>query len=55
MPKRKRPEEKPEDQFKRFIESATTLGVEENSKEVEKSFGKLASGSQSKIKRRTEK
>jgi hypothetical protein len=38
MPKKKTPELPPKEQFKRFQE----LGVDENTKAVEKSFGKLA-------------
>ena len=40
MPKRKRPEEKPKDQFKRFVETARAHGVEES--EAEQAFTRLA-------------
>jgi hypothetical protein len=42
MPKRKRPEEKPKDQFKRFVDTATAYGVDDD-KKVEASFRHLAS------------
>lgn len=42
MPKRKRPEEKPKDQFKKFVETAKELGVEEGEAVVETAFTRLA-------------
>jgi DNA-binding transcriptional regulator YhcF (GntR family) len=39
MPKKKTPEEKPEDQFKRFVETAEKIGV--NKKEAEETFKRL--------------
>lgn len=41
MPKKKRPEEKPADQFKRFQEAAKQRGVD--GEKADKAFGKLAS------------
>ena len=49
MPKKKRPEEKPEDQFKRFVETAKEHGVDQPS--AEKSFEALARSSAKKDKR----
>lgn len=40
MPKKKTPDEKPADQFKRFVETAREHGVEEN--DGERAFKKLA-------------
>ena len=42
MPKRKRPEEKPKEQFKRFVETAKKLGVDETGKSAEAAFLKVA-------------
>lgn len=42
MPKRKTPEEKPKDQFKRFLEVARELKVDESGDKVEREFGRLA-------------
>ena len=43
MPKRKTPEEKPEDQFKRFVETAKKAGVTpEEERRAEQAFAKLA-------------
>jgi len=42
MPKRKRPEEKPEEQFKRFMETARQIGADDE--QAEKAFAKLAPG-----------
>ena len=42
MPKRKRPEEKPKDQFKRFVEAAKDLLVDEADKPLEKAFKKFS-------------
>lgn len=41
MPKRKTPELKPEEQFKRFVETAEELGVT-NAAEIEKKFHQLS-------------
>lgn len=41
MPKRKRPEDKPEEQFKRFLETARLHEVDE--KDAEKKFKKISS------------
>jgi DNA polymerase III alpha subunit len=48
MPKRKKPEEKPDEQFKRFVETAREHGVDEAA--AEKAFKKVASSSSSKKK-----
>ncbi len=40
MPKRKEPELKPKEQFKRFMETAKKLEVDESGKEFEKAFRK---------------
>jgi len=42
MPKRKGPEPKPEEQFKEFVRTARTLGVDETGKDLEKAFKKMA-------------
>lgn len=42
MPKRKTPEEKPEEQFKRFIKTAKEHGVEESGDEFERTFTKVS-------------
>lgn len=42
MPKRKTPEIKPEEQFKRFVETADKLGVDDNSDQIAASFRKIA-------------
>lgn len=42
MPKRKEPELDPKEQFKRFKEAAKQLGVDENGKEVDAAFRRLA-------------
>jgi hypothetical protein len=42
MPKRKRPEEKPEEQFKRFVETAKKLGVDDTGKELDAKFAGLS-------------
>lgn len=41
MPKRKTPEEKPKDQFKRFLEAAEEREIE--NEEVERAFAQMAS------------
>jgi hypothetical protein len=38
MPKRKQPPLKPEEQFKRFVEIAREIGVDESGNEFEKAF-----------------
>lgn len=47
MPKRKRPEEKPKEQFKRFERTAKELGVDENAQSVDRVFKRLARPSSS--------
>lgn len=42
MPKRKRPEEKPKDQFKRFVEAAKKLGAEEGGAKFDEQFRRIA-------------
>ena len=42
MPKKQRPPETPEEQFRRFAQAAHEHGVEENSKAVEDKFRRLA-------------
>ena len=41
MPKRKEPELDPKEQFKRFVETAHDLGVDESGKEFERAFKKI--------------
>lgn len=38
MPKRKTPEEKPEEQFKRFVEVAKDHGIDDGGKDAERAF-----------------
>ncbi len=52
MPKKKRPEEKPEEQFKRFVETANALDVE--SKDAEHAFKKIAAPTREKSGRLAE-
>ena len=40
MPKRKKPELKPQEQFKRFVETAKKHEVDESGKDFEKAFKK---------------
>ena len=40
MPKRKEPELKPKEQFKRFVEAAKKLEVDESGKDFERAFNK---------------
>lgn len=42
MPKKKRPTETPQEQFRRFADAAREHGVEENRKAVEDKFKRLA-------------
>ena len=42
MPKRKEPELKPAEQFKRFRETAKKLDVDESGKELEEAFRRIA-------------
>lgn len=42
MPKRKHPEEKPDEQFKRFVETVHELDVDESGKPLEEVFGEVA-------------
>jgi hypothetical protein len=44
MPKRKEPELKPAEQFKRFREAAKQHGLDESGKELEEAFAKVAKG-----------
>jgi len=44
MPKKKEPSLTSEEQYKRFLEAAKEHGVEEKLPEIERMFGKLASG-----------
>lgn len=41
MPKRKRPEDKPEEQFKRFVEAAQEHEIPDDGSPLEKAFGSL--------------
>jgi hypothetical protein len=41
MPKRKEPELKPKEQFKRFMKTAREIGVDESGKEFERAFKKV--------------
>lgn len=41
MPKKKRPSEKPDEQFERFIETARTLGIDDDQDPLEKAFSIL--------------
>ena len=43
MPKRKKPPEKPDDQFKRFVKTANEVGAENSEDAVDKVFRGLAS------------
>ena len=43
MPKRKEPPLPPKEQFKRFVETAREIGVDESGKEFERAFKKIAS------------
>ena len=42
MPKKKKPEEKPEEQFKRFQETAKELGVDAEADVLDQHFRKLS-------------
>ena len=42
MPKRKKPDEKPEEQFERFVDTARKLGVDETGEDMNEAFKKLA-------------
>lgn len=42
MPKKKTPALKPKDQFKRFVETANELGVDDSGRELENAFAKVA-------------
>lgn len=48
MPKRKEPELTPEEQFKRFKETAKELGVDETGKDLEAAFRKITASKQPK-------
>ena len=41
MPKKKRPEEKPDEQFGRFVETARNLGIDESGMQAEEAFRAL--------------
>ena len=41
MPKKKRPEETPEKQFERYMETARKLGADETGQALERAFKKL--------------
>jgi hypothetical protein len=47
MPKRKTPEEKPEEQFKRFVKTAKELEVDETGAALEASFKRISKPSAS--------
>lgn len=53
MPKRKRPELKPEEQFERFQEAARKAEADETGKTFEKAFKKLTSDAQKPRRPRT--
>ncbi len=55
MPKRKEPELDPKDQFKKFVETARELEVDESGKEFEKAFKKVAAKQEATRPRRAEK
>jgi hypothetical protein len=42
VPKRKRPELKPKEQFERFKETARKLGIDESGEDLEKEFVRIA-------------
>lgn len=51
MPKRKKPEETPEEQFKRFVKTAGEHAVDESGKEFERAFKKITRSKEPKRKR----
>ena len=53
MPKRKEPELKPQEQFKRFIEAAKKHEVDESGKDFEKAFKKAVPPKPSRVKRKS--
>lgn len=50
MPKRKQPEPDPKEQFKRFVETAKKLEVDESGKDFEKAFKKAVPAKKAKTK-----
>lgn len=42
MPKRKKPEEKPDEQFELFVETARKLEIDDTSKPLDEAFKKLS-------------
>lgn len=48
MPKKKTPEDKPDEQFKRFVETAREHGVDETESKVELEFDRLSKQGKSK-------
>ena len=44
MPKKKRPEEKPEEQIERFVETARKVGIDDDGKAADEAFKKVATG-----------
>ena len=52
MPKKKRPSEKPETQFERFVETAREHGVDETGKVFKEQFEKISKKPASSDKRR---
>ena len=55
MPKRKEPELTPQEQFKRFVETAHEHGVDESGKEMERAFKRLAPKKRPKEPQRTKR
>jgi hypothetical protein len=53
MPKRKTPELKPEEQFKRFAEAAKELGVDE--RKAERAFKTVAAHQEQQVKKSSQK
>ena len=52
MPKRKRPEEKPKEQFKRFVEAAKKLGVDETGAKAKEAFAAIANKNKAELAKR---
>ena len=42
MPKRKRPEQKPKEQFKAFVQTVKSLGIDEGDAVLDREFKKLS-------------
>ena len=53
MPKRKRPEDKPEEQFERFIETARDVEADTTGESLERAFNRIATKKPSKKIKRT--